>query len=55
MTLTHDVPNEPVAFAVDGFATELHDPASDHAAAINVMSERLMLRAVRCINSGRRC
>jgi hypothetical protein len=55
MVLTYNVPNRALAFAVDGFATERHDPASDHAGAINVMTENLMNRAVRCINSGRRC
>jgi hypothetical protein len=55
MTLVYDVPSEPLAFALDGFHTEAHDPASDHAVSIQLMSERLMQRAVRCINSGRRC
>ncbi len=39
-------------FAVDGFSTEEHDPASDHAGAINVMSDDLMQQAVDTINSG---
>jgi hypothetical protein len=55
MTLQYNLPARALAFAVDGFATERHDPASDHAGAINVMTDELMARAVRCINSGRRC
>lgn len=60
MTLVYDVPNEApegvdVPFAVDGFATERHNPITDHAGTIGVMSEQLMAKVVRCINSGRRC
>jgi hypothetical protein len=55
ITLTYNLPARALAFAVDGFATERHDPASDHAGAINVMTDDLMARAVTCINSGRRC
>lgn len=55
ITLTYNLPARALGFAVDGFATERHDPASDHAGAINVMTEDLMARAVRCINGGRRC
>ncbi|HEX6469165.1 MAG TPA: DUF1996 domain-containing protein [Streptosporangiaceae bacterium] len=55
MVLIYSVPSRPLAFAVDGFATERHDPASDHAAYINVMPDRLMARAVACINRGRHC
>ncbi|MFI7154361.1 DUF1996 domain-containing protein [Nonomuraea sp. NPDC050022] len=61
MTLVYNnVPNTRpngtnVPFAVDGFATERHNPNTDHAGTINVMSEQLMNNVVRCINSGRRC
>jgi hypothetical protein len=41
-------------FAVDGFSTEEHDPASDHAGAINVMSDQLMQQVVDTINSGKK-
>jgi uncharacterized protein DUF1996 len=56
VTLTYDDNLNDVAqgFAVDGFSTEEHDPASDHAGAINVMSEELMRKAVDVINGGTR-
>ncbi|MEU8151250.1 DUF1996 domain-containing protein [Nonomuraea sp. NPDC048901] len=61
MTLVYNnVPNTRpngtnVPFAVDGFASECHNPNTDHAGTIGVMSEQLMNNVVRCINSGRRC
>ncbi len=42
----------PLGFAVDGFSTEEHDPASDHAGTINVMPDDLMAKAVDAINNG---
>ncbi|MEV7612526.1 DUF1996 domain-containing protein [Streptomyces sp. NPDC089799] len=42
-------------FAVDSFPEQLHKPVTDHGDFINVMSEGLMGRAVRCINGGRAC
>ncbi|OMI39037.1 hypothetical protein SPAR_13075 [Streptomyces sparsogenes DSM 40356] len=41
--------------AVDSFPEQLHKPVTDHGDFINVMSSKLMKRAVNCINSGRRC
>ncbi|WP_030204667.1 DUF1996 domain-containing protein [Streptomyces sp. NRRL S-87] len=41
--------------AVDSFPEQLHKPVTDHGDFINVMSNRLMDFAVRCINSGRAC
>ncbi|MGW7510214.1 DUF1996 domain-containing protein [Streptomyces massasporeus] len=43
------------AFAVDSFPEALHKPVTDHGDFINAMPERLMKKAVTCINSGRRC
>ncbi|MFF9117911.1 DUF1996 domain-containing protein [Streptomyces massasporeus] len=43
------------AFAVDSFPESLHKPVTDHGDFINAMPERLMKKAVACINSGRRC
>ncbi|MZF83877.1 DUF1996 domain-containing protein [Streptomyces sp. SID5643] len=43
------------AFAVDSFPESLHKPVTDHGDFINAMPQRLMKRAVACINSGRRC
>ena len=48
-----DLNNVAQGFAVDGFSTEEHDPASDHAGAINVMSDDLMQQVVDTINSGK--
>ncbi|POX40765.1 hypothetical protein C3486_12290 [Streptomyces sp. Ru73] len=42
-------------FAVDSFPEQLHKPVTDHGDFINVMSDRLMAKAVACINSGRTC
>ncbi|WP_431961976.1 DUF1996 domain-containing protein [Actinacidiphila sp. bgisy160] len=54
MRLVYNVPAKP-NFAVDGFPEQLHKPITDHDDFINVMPDRLMRRAVYCINSGRRC
>ncbi|MBO3751154.1 DUF1996 domain-containing protein [Streptosporangiaceae bacterium NEAU-GS5] len=55
-----DVPNtQPdganVPFALDSAPSESHNPSTDHAGAIGVMSRQLMRIVVRCINSGSRC
>ncbi|MEU7554964.1 DUF1996 domain-containing protein [Streptomyces sp. NPDC044571] len=42
-------------FAVDSFPEQLHKPVTDHGDFINVMSDGLMDKAVRCINDGRAC
>ncbi|MEU5880090.1 DUF1996 domain-containing protein [Spirillospora sp. NPDC047279] len=42
-------------FALDSFPEQLHNPVTDHGDFVNVMSNRLMNRAVSCINRGRRC
>ncbi|WP_432587383.1 DUF1996 domain-containing protein [Streptomyces sp. HD1123-B1] len=42
-------------FAVDSFPEQLHKPVTDHGDFINVMSSRLMAKAVRCINNGSKC
>ncbi|MFJ6940310.1 DUF1996 domain-containing protein [Streptomyces sp. NPDC101132] len=41
--------------AVDSFPEQLHKAVTDHGDFINVMSDGLMARAVRCINDGRAC
>ncbi|WP_067463182.1 DUF1996 domain-containing protein [Actinomadura macra] len=55
MTLTYNVPARAQAFALDSFPEQNHNPVTDHADFINVMSRNLMQQAVNCINSGRRC
>ncbi|QES51788.1 hypothetical protein DEJ50_31970 [Streptomyces venezuelae] len=52
--IVYDVPAG-TRFAVDSFPEQLHKPVTDHGDFINVMSDGLMARAVRCINSGRAC
>ncbi|MCQ8828642.1 DUF1996 domain-containing protein [Streptomyces malaysiensis] len=42
-------------FAVDSFPEQLHKPVTDHGDFINVMSNSLMRKAVKCINTARRC
>lgn len=54
MRLTYKTPAAP-NFAVDGFQGQQHNAITDHNDFINVMNDRLMNRAVSCINSGRRC
>jgi hypothetical protein len=54
MVLTYSVA-QGRSFAVDSFPDQLNNPITDHADFENVMSERLMQRAVRCINGNRRC
>ncbi|GAA1589965.1 hypothetical protein GCM10009678_85420 [Actinomadura kijaniata] len=55
MTLSYNLPNRPLAFAVDSFPEQGHDPVTDHADFENVMPDSLMRRAVACINGGRNC
>ncbi|MFI6516621.1 DUF1996 domain-containing protein [Spirillospora sp. NPDC050679] len=55
MTLTYNLPNRPLAFAVDSFPEQGHAPVTDHADFENVMPDGLMRRAVGCINGGRAC
>jgi hypothetical protein len=50
MTLTYDVPAEPLAFALDSFPESGHDPVTDHGDFINVMGEELMQQVVTTIN-----
>lgn len=52
--IVYDVPPGP-GFAVDSFPEQLHKPVTDHGDFINVFDDRLMRRAVNCINDGRRC
>jgi hypothetical protein len=42
-------------FAVDTLPGQHHDPATDHAVFINVMSDPLMARVVTCLNGGHHC
>ncbi|MEU9022717.1 DUF1996 domain-containing protein [Actinomadura sp. NPDC048394] len=42
-------------YALDTFPEQLHKPITDHGDFENVMSSRLMRKAVTCINTGRRC
>ncbi|WET83102.1 DUF1996 domain-containing protein [Amycolatopsis sp. QT-25] len=58
ITLVYDIPADIQAaghYAVDAFAQEKHNPRSDHDDFANVMSQRLMNRLVKCVNSGKRC
>ncbi|WP_067478370.1 DUF1996 domain-containing protein [Actinomadura hibisca] len=55
MTLTYNLPNRALAFAVDSFPEQGHAPVTDHADFENVMPDNLMRRAVGCINTGRNC
>ncbi|WP_406097611.1 DUF1996 domain-containing protein [Streptomyces sp. NBC_01013] len=52
--IVYDVPPGP-GFAVDSFPEQLHKPVTDHGDFINVFDDRLMRKAVSCINDGRKC
>ncbi len=54
ITLTFQL-TQGVLFALDAFPEELHNPVTDHADFVNVMSEELMDQAVDCINNGQNC
>jgi hypothetical protein len=43
------------AFSVDGFPEQRHDPRTDHAGFINVMTDQQMTAVVGCLNTGRAC
>jgi hypothetical protein len=43
------------SFAIDTAPEQRHSPTTDHADFINVMADRLMARAVACLNGGERC
>ncbi|KAB2348023.1 DUF1996 domain-containing protein [Actinomadura rudentiformis] len=47
--------NQGRVYALDSFPEQLHNPVTDHGDFANVMSNRLMNRAVTCINRGQRC
>jgi hypothetical protein len=52
--ITYNIPPG-VPYALDSFPEQLHNPITDHGDFINVMSDKLMRRAVNCINTGQRC
>ncbi|MDK1473316.1 DUF1996 domain-containing protein [Streptomyces sp. 549] len=52
--IVYDIPPG-TAFALDSFPEQLHKPVTDHGDFVNVMDDRLMRKAVKCINSGRNC
>nr|CTQ91949.1 secreted protein [Kibdelosporangium sp. MJ126-NF4] len=58
ISLTYNIPRDVQLkrqFTLDSFAQEKNNPASDHNDFANVMSECIMFRLVKCINSGKRC
>ncbi|MBO2461827.1 DUF1996 domain-containing protein [Actinomadura violacea] len=54
ITLAYNVPAKALAFALDTFPEEGHDPVTDHGDFINVMNDQLMRKAVTAINGRRR-
>ncbi|MFB4299414.1 DUF1996 domain-containing protein [Actinomadura sp. NTSP31] len=54
MTLAYNVPAKALAFALDTFPEQGHDPVTDHGDFINVMTDQLMRKAVTAINGRRR-
>lgn len=54
ITVTYDLPPG-VPFAVDSFPGQHNAPSTDHAMAVDVMTDHQMARVVACINSGRHC
>ncbi|HVW43777.1 MAG TPA: DUF1996 domain-containing protein [Amycolatopsis sp.] len=58
VTLVYNVPRDVQLagqYKVDSFPEEHHNPLSDHDDFANVMSQCIMMRVVKCINSGRTC
>ncbi|MCE7007575.1 DUF1996 domain-containing protein [Kibdelosporangium philippinense] len=58
ISLTYDIPRDVQlkgGYSLDSFTQEKNNPASDHNDFANVMSEKIMLRLVKCINSGKNC
>jgi hypothetical protein len=54
VTVAYDVPPG-VPFAVDSFPEQHNAPSTDHAMAVDVMTDSQMARVVACLNSGRHC
>jgi hypothetical protein len=54
LTVTYALPPGQ-RYLIDTLPGQRHSPLTDHADFINVMPERLMARAVDCINAGRDC
>jgi hypothetical protein len=42
-------------FAIDSFPEDLRNPVTDHVNFIDVMSDELQARIVRCVNEGQHC
>jgi hypothetical protein len=54
MTLAYNLPAKALAFALDTFPEQGHDPVTDHGDFINVMTDQLMQKAVTAVNGRRR-
>jgi hypothetical protein len=52
--VTYELPPG-VPFAVDSFPDQHNAPSSDHAMAVDVMTDGQMARVVACLNSGQHC
>ncbi|WP_370076703.1 DUF1996 domain-containing protein [Streptacidiphilus sp. MAP12-16] len=52
VVLSYDLPPG-VPFALDSFPEQLHDPITEHALFVDVMTDRQMAAVVACVNRGR--
>jgi Domain of unknown function (DUF1996) len=54
VVVSYDVPAG-AHIAVDAFSEQKHNPVTDHAGYVDVMTDAQMAKVVRCLNEGRRC
>ncbi|SDM47343.1 protein of unknown function [Lentzea albidocapillata subsp. violacea] len=58
ISLTYNIPldvQQDGRYLVDSFPEEEHNPLTDHDDFANVMSQKIMNRLVKCINTGKKC
>lgn len=54
VVVSYDVP-EGAPIAVDAFSEQKHNPVTDHAGFVDVLTTRQMAKVVTCLNEGRHC
>jgi hypothetical protein len=54
VVISYDVPKG-APIAVDAFSEQKHNPVTDHAGYVDVMTQAQMAKVVRCLNEGHRC
>ncbi|MFJ9029485.1 DUF1996 domain-containing protein [Streptomyces sp. NPDC102274] len=54
VVVSYDVPDD-VPIAVDAFSEQQHNPVTDHAGFVDVLTAGQMTKVVSCLNEGRHC